>query len=216
MTTVNEIRQSIDRQLDRWEALARAFEAQLELTREQAAARVEIQQERLQEAGRRVNEAVERAGATAEGTRDAMKRAFEQLRVQMALGGMETRESYEQRKQAIEDGLAEFEAQLDKTVESSDAAVNKAVDDMKRDFVSASDALRAELDAMAAQFSKARASAEDAWKRESEQMQGHIEDFREKLEAQRKAASDQLDTFQKEFMEGAEQMQKAFTNLFRT
>ncbi len=215
MTTVQDIRKSLDRQLDRWEAVAAAFEAQLELTREEAAARLELQQERLEEAGRRLSDAMERTADFAEDSKATMKTAFEQLQLQMTLGGMDTRDAYEKRKEGIEKGIAAFEAQLDKTVQSRDAAISQVMDDLKKEFVRAADSLRAEADAMAAQYSKARSSAEDLWQRERAEFGNQVEEFREHLESQRQTATEQLETFQKDFLEGAQKMQDAFTRLFR-
>ena len=42
MPNVKEIRESIDKKLDHWEASAAAFEAQLQQTEEQALAKLEV------------------------------------------------------------------------------------------------------------------------------------------------------------------------------
>jgi len=50
MSKIKEIRESIDKKLDYWEASATAFEAQLEQTKEQALVKLEVRKKTLNEA----------------------------------------------------------------------------------------------------------------------------------------------------------------------
>ncbi len=50
MSKIREIREAIDTKMDKWEASATAFEAQLQQTEEQALAKLEVYKKKLNEA----------------------------------------------------------------------------------------------------------------------------------------------------------------------
>ena len=214
MSTVKEIREAVDAKLDKWEAQATALQAQLDLNKAEVIERVEEQKRRLKETAQEVRDKIDAASGCAEETKIKIRASFEHLQVQLALGVADTRDSYQDWKQKLQSSIAAFEAELDVAIAEEDAAVQTELNALVADFVKATDALEAEVDAMQAQFDEDKARAKADFEQYKQDVLSKIEAYKGELEEKRKLTADKLGTFENELTEGATKIKKAVSNLF--
>src|SRR5208337_1195765 len=159
MPKIKEIRESIDRKLDHWEASATAFEAQLQQTKEQALARLEVRRKTLNEALEKFKSEMAKAKGIAEEKKKEMQAQFGDLQVQLALGKAETRDAFEAQRKKIRHSIATLEATVDRHLDAAGHAADKSLEQAADKLIAADIEYEAEADALEAKFMMKKAEA---------------------------------------------------------
>src|SRR5208337_5639821 len=128
MPKVKEIRESIDKKLDHWEASATAFEAQLQQTEEQARAELEVRKKKLNEALEKFKSELAKVKGITEEKKKEMQAQFDDLQVQLALGKAEARDVFETQRKKIQHSIATLEATVDRHLDAADKSLEQAAD----------------------------------------------------------------------------------------
>ena len=214
MSTIKNIRETMNSKLDKWEAEATAFQAQLELSKEQVKTRVEEQKQRLEEIARQMKDKIDAAGDYADATKDKVKASFENMQVQLALGVADTRDGYQEWKKKVQSSIAGFEKEVEVALDEKGAQLDAGLDALKDAYVKQTSACEAEIDAMQAQFQEAKASAKADFEKYKQDAQSKINEYKQVLNEKRKLAVDKFGDFEAELSSGATQIKDAVKNLF--
>ncbi len=218
MSKIREIRESIDKKLDHWEASAAAFEAQLQQTKEQALTKLEVRKKTLNKALEKFKSEVVKSKGMAEEKKKQIQAQFDDLQVQLALGKAETRDAFGAQKKKIQHSIAALEATLDRHVDlwtlpakpPADKPLEKAADN----FVAAAIEYEAEVDSVEAQFVMKKAEAKAQFEKKKNDLLAQIDEFKTQLLGKRDMARDKAATFEKELSAGSSQIKQAFKTLF--
>jgi len=217
MPKIREIRESIDKKLDRWEASAIAFEAQLQQTKEQALAKLEVRKKKLNEAVEKFKSEVARTKGISEGKKEEIQAQFDDLQVQLALGKAEAIDAFGAQKKKIQHSIDTLEAALDRHVDlltlparpPTDMSIEKAADK----FIAAAIEYEAEADGLEAQFFMREAEAKAQFEKKKSDLMAQINEFKTQLRGKRDMAKDKAATFEKELWAGISQIKQAFKTL---
>jgi hypothetical protein len=217
MPNIREIRESIDKKLDHWEASATAFEAQLRQTKEQALAKLEVRKKRLNEAVEKFKSEVARTKGISEEKRKEIQAQFDDLQVQLALGKAEARDAFGAQKKKIQHSIDTLEATLDRHLDlltlpakpPTDKSIEKAADN----FIAAAIEYEAEADGLEAQFFMKEAEAKAQFEKKKSDLMAQINEFKTQLQGKRDMAKDKAATFGKELSAGISQIKQAFKKL---
>jgi len=217
MSKIREIRESIDKKLDYWEASATAFEAQLQQTKEQALAKLEVRKKTLNEALEKLKSEVAKTKGIAGEKKEEMQAQFDDLQAQLALGKAETRDAFVAQRNKIQHSIATLEATLDRHLDlwtlpakpPTDKSIEKAADK----FIAAAFKYEAESNALETQFVMKRAEAEAQFEKKKSDLLAQINEFKTQLQVKRDMAMDKAATFEKELSAGISQIKQAFKTL---
>jgi len=113
MSRIKEIREAIATKLDKWEAEAAAFEAQLNPSKDKATERLETQKKQFADVLTKIKAKGNKLKAIAEEEKTQIQNQLEHLQVQLALSKAESKAAYESQKKAIEDAIMSFETSID-------------------------------------------------------------------------------------------------------
>jgi len=217
MLKIREIRESLDKKLDHWEASATAFEAQLQQTKEQALAKLEVRKKRLNEAVEKFKSEVATTKGISEEKKEQIQAQFDDLQVQLALGKAEARDAFGAQRKKIQHSLDSLEATLDRHLDlwtlpakpPNDKSLEKAADK----FVAAAIEYEAEADALEAQLFMKKAGAKAQFEKKKSDLLAQIDEFKTQLQGKRDMAKDKAATFEKELSAGISQIKQAFKTL---
>jgi len=213
MPKIKEIRESIDRKLDHWEASATAFEAQLQQTKEQALARLEVRRKTLNEALEKFKSEMAKAKGIAEEKKKEMQAQFGDLQVQLALGKAETRDAFEAQRKKIRHSIATLEATVDRHLDAAGHAADKSLEQAADKLIAADIEYEAEADALEAKFMMKKAEAKAQFEKKKSDLLAQIKEFKTKVQGKRGMARDKAATFEKELSAGISQIKHAFKTL---
>jgi len=214
MSTIKKIRETMNSKLDKWEAEATAFQAQLELSKEQVKTRVEEQKQRLEEIAQQMKDKIDAAGEYTEETKDKVKASFENMQVQLALGVADTRDGYQEWKKKVQSSIAGFEKELEVALDEKGAQLDAGLDALKDVYVKQTSAWEAEIDAMQAQFQEAKSGVNADFEKYKQDTQSKINEYKQELNEKRKLAADKFGDFEAELSSGATQIKDAIKKLF--
>ncbi len=213
MSKIKEIRESIDKKLDHWEASATAFEAQLQQTKEQALAKLEVRKQKLNEALEKFKSEVAKAKGITEEQRKEMQAQFDDLQVQMALGKAEARDSCEAARKKIRHSIAILEAAVDRHLGASGHTMDKSLEEAADKLIAADIQYEAEADALEAQFLMEKAGVKARFEKKKIDLLAQINEFKTKVQGKKNMAKDKAATFEKELSAGISRIKQAFKNL---
>jgi hypothetical protein len=214
MSKVREIRESIDKKLDHWEASATAFEAHLQQTREKAAARLEVRKKKLNAALEKFKSEVAKSKGIAEEKKKEMEAQFGELQVQLALGKAETRDAFEAQRKKIRHSIATLEATVDRQLDAAGHAADKSLEKAADRLIAADIEYEAEADALEAQFFMKKAEAKVQFEKKKSDLLAQIKDFKTKVKGKKAMAKEKTATFEKEMSAGISKIKQAFKTLF--
>lgn len=214
MSTIKKIRESMDSKFDKWEAEATAFQAQLELSKEQVKSRVEEQRQRLEEIAQQMKDKIDAAGDYTEETKNKVKAAFENMQVQLALGVADTRDGYQDWKKKVQSSIAGFEKEVEIALDEKGAQLEAGLDSLKDAYVKQTSAWEAEIDAMQTQFQEATSSAKADFEKYKQDAQAKISEYKQELDKKRKLTADKFGDFEADLSSGATQIKDAVKKLF--
>lgn len=209
MAHVKEIRQSIDRRLDTWEKKALAFEAHIEAERATALDRIEVQKRRNSEALDRAKAVLARSADLAEEGKSKILTDLDHLKLQLALGKMETRQAYKEQRKHISDAVARFEASLDARVAADDRALDEAIEE----WIAEESVLEAEIEAAEIQWALEQEERREEWESKKQAFSDQLQAFRRQLDEKQSAGREKLGEFSDQAGAGFEQIRQAFRGL---
>lgn len=214
MSKVSDIRESIDKKLDRWEASAAAFEAQLQQSKDQALARLEARKMGLAEALEKIKTEAAKDKKIAEEKKKEIQARCEDLRVQLALGKAEARESFEAHMKKIRHSFATLEATLDGYLEAVGNAAGESLQKAIGKLVTAAIEYEAEAEALEARLAMKKTEAKAQVERKRGDLLAQISEFKTRLQGKRNLATEKAAIFEKEMSDGIGQIRQAFKTLF--
>ena len=207
MAKLQEIRQSIEVKLDKWEAHAKALAAQLKETRERAAERVEDRKKELSDTLNRLRSEIERSKTIAEESRQDIINRLEHLQIQLALGKMEVRSEYVSQKKKISEALSSLENSLDRQFDEAFAKLG-------RELVRRADALEAEFSAFIYSIAEKKEDVVQMAEDQKEKILAQLQDFQQKVQEKRGMAREKAKIFEVEFSAGLQHIKDAFKQFF--
>jgi hypothetical protein len=214
MSKIREIREAIDTKLGQWEARVTAAEALLQQTKVQALQELEARKKRLNDTLEELKSEVAKAkGITHENIMEIQAR-FEDLRVQLALGKAEARDSFGAQKDRIQLSIKTLEAAVDRQLEASGQAIHESLRTAANQFIVAAIRLEAEMEFLAIQFEVKKDDARARFKHEKRALIEQINQYKDQLEAKKQMAKDKSATFESELSDGMSQIKRAFKKLF--
>ncbi len=213
MSKVKEIRESIDKKLDHWEASATALEAQLQQTEEQARAKLEGRKKKLNEALERFKSEVAKAKGIGEEKKKEMQAQFDDLQVQLALGKAEARDSFEAQRKKIQSSIATLEATVDRHLDAAGNALDDSLDKAVDKYIAAQIKYEAAADALEARLFMKKVEAKTQFENKKSDLLAQINQFKTQLQGKRDMAKDKAATFEKELSAGMSQIKQAFKKL---
>ena len=213
MPKIRELRESIDKKLDHWEASATAFEAQLQRTREQALARLEARKKTLNDALERFKAEIAQAKGIAEEKKKEMQTQFGELQVQLALGKAETKDAFEAQSKKIRHLIATLEAKVDRHLDAAGQTIDESLEKAADKLIDADIEYEAEAEALEAQFLIEKAETKAQFEKKKADLLAQIDEFKTKVKEKRGAAKDKAAAFEKELSAGISRIKHAFKTL---
>ena len=213
MSKIREIRESIDKKLDHWEASATAFETQLQQTKEQAQVRLEARKKTLNEALEKFKSEVAKAKGIAEEEKKEMQAQFGDLQVQLALGKAETRDAFEAQRKKIRHSIATLEATVDRHLDAAGHTIDDSLEKAVDKLIDADIEYEAESDALEAQFMMKKAEAKAQFEKKKSDLLAQINQFKTQVQGKRGMSRDKAAAFGKELSAGISQIKHAFKTL---
>jgi len=207
MAKLQEIRESVEAKLDKWESSAKALGAQLKETRARAAERVENRKKELSETLNRLRTEIERSQTIAVETRQDIINRIEHLQIQLALGKMEARSEYMSQKRKISEAISSLEYSLDRQFDEAFAKLG-------RELVRRADALEAEFSAFIYNIEEKKENVVQMAEDQKEKILAQLQDFQQKVQEKRGMAQEKAKTFEEEFSSGLQHIRDAFKQLF--
>jgi phage-related minor tail protein len=209
MTTVKEMRTSIDQTLDRWNAAALALEENINATQAAVSERIQTQKEKAAEASEKLEKAIERAQQLPSDAREKIVGDLGHLKVQLALGKVEARDAVLAQKEKIGQAVQRVENQIDQIEQQVDQKIKEATEE----WVRADQELQQELELAALRFENEKAEKRVQFEAKKQEMLDNVKQFREAIEEKRIAAQQKGSTFASDMTASFEQMRTAFRNL---
>ncbi len=213
MSKIREIREAIDTKMDKWEASATAFEAQLQQTEEQALAKLEVYKKKLNEALEKFKSEVANAKGINEEKKKELREQFDDLQVQLALGKAEARDAFEAQRKKIRHSSATLEATVDSHLDAAGKALEASLDRAADKYVAAEIEYEAAADALEARLHMKMVEAKAQFENKKNDLLAQINTFKTQLEEKRGMANDKAATFEKELSNGMSQIKQAFKKL---
>jgi len=207
---ISEIRSSIDAKLRALQAKTEALGAQLKLTEEKAAERVEHQKQALRDALDGLKTWIERQRELADAQKQKLRTAIDELKLQVALGKAEASDALEMQRKRISDGVARFENECGTILHQLDAAGQG----MMRKYVETSDALDAEFEAAILRAKEEVAHRGVALDERKRELNKKLDQLKLQIAEKRKELTEKWDRFQADLKPGLEQIAKAVKGLF--
>ena len=209
MTSVKEVRASIDQTLDRWEAAALALEENVEATLAVVSERLQTQKEKTATASEKLKQALERTQQLPSEVRDKITGDLDHLKVQLALGQAEGRDAVLAQKEKIGQAVQHAESHIDQIEQQVDQEIDEAI----KEWVRAELELQQGLELAALRFENEQAERRAQFEAKKEEMLDNVKQFREELEQKRTAALQKGSTFASDMTASFEQVRTAFRNL---
>jgi hypothetical protein len=213
MPKVKEIRESIDKKLDRWEAVATAFEVQLQQTEEQALAKLEVYKKKLNEALEKFKSEVAKAKGITEEKKKEMQPLFDDLQVQLALGKAEARDAFEAQRKTILHSIATLEAAVDRHLDAAGKALDESLHKAADKYIAAQIEYEAAAEALEARLFMKKVEAKAQFEKKKGDLLAQINTFKTQLQGKRDIAKDKAAAFEKELSAGMSQIKQAFKKL---
>lgn len=213
MSKVGEIRESIDKKLDHWEATVTALEEQLEQTEQHAQAVFELRRKKLDEALDKFKSEVARAKGITEEKKKDIEAHFEDLQVQLALGKAEARDAVEAQMKKIRHSIATLEATVDRHLDAVGNVLGDSFDSSADKFVAAAIEYEAAMKGLEARLLVKKVEASADFENKKEDFLTQISNFKAQLHTKRQMAKEKAATFEKDLSNGMSQIEQAFKKL---
>lgn len=208
MMSLDQIRASVKSQMDAWQAMARAFEVQMNLGRREAIDRLEQQKQIFREGLDRLKSEAERSRGMVETQRQALTTAFDELKVQLSLGRAESRDLFTAQQKALQDSISKLDKELNRNLETLTDTVGEG-------YVRWVDTVKAEYEAASAHFAETQARQKENWQAARETFEKQLENYHRQLSEAQKQAVEQAHHIQSTLATGMDNLRESFTRLFQ-
>ena len=213
MLKISEIREAMDTKLCQWESKATAAETLLDQTKEQALHQFETRKKALGDTLEKLTSELAQVKGTTNQNLQEVQAKFDHLRVQLALGKAEARDSFEAQKERIQHSISALEAAIDRNLEASGQAIHGSLQKAANEFILASIRLEAEMEFLAIQFQMKKDNSRARFSHEKKALILQINRYRDQLEERKRMAKDKAAAFEGELSEGMSRIKQAFKNL---
>ena len=209
MTTIKEIRTSIDQTLDRWEAAGLALEENISATQAAVSGRLQTQKEKAAEASEKLKQVVNSAQQLPSEARENIVADLDHLKVQLSLGKAEAHDAVLAQKEKIGQAVERVENQIDQIEQHLGQEYEKATEE----WVRANLEMHQLLDLAALRFENEKAEKQVQFEAKKQEMLDNAKQFRKEFEEKRTAALQKGSTFASDMNASFEQVKTAFRNL---
>jgi hypothetical protein len=211
MSRIKELRASFDKQLDALEHQALALEAQLTQTQEQALQRVEQRKQQLRDLLKQVQADVQTSKEMAGQAKSDVQAKLEHLQVQLALGKMDARDTYEEQRAKILKALNEFESVAEQKLKGAAFESGRVWEDL----VDRTSTLEAEFEALKGRFESEKAKQQVTLESTKQELLTKLVLFKDQLKAKRVVVQAKADVLETDLREGLDQIKAGVRKLFK-
>jgi ABC-type transporter Mla subunit MlaD len=208
MMNLEQIRASLQSQMDAWQAMVKAFEVQMNLGKREAIDRLEQQKQFFGEGLDRLKTEVERSRGLVDTQRQSLTKAFEELRLQLSLGRAETRDLFAEQQKSLHESIAKLDKEINRNVDS-------LTDTVGQGYVRWVDTVKAEYEAASAHFAETQARQKENWEAARQSFEKQLENYHKQLSEAQKHAMEQAQHFQSTLATGMDHLRESFTRLFQ-
>jgi len=210
MSRIKELRASFDKQLDALEHQALALEAQLTQTQEQVMQRVEQRKQQLRDLLTQVQADVQKSKEMAEQAKNDVQAKLEHLQVQLALGKMDARDTFEEQRTKILKALDEFESVAEQKLKGTAFESGRVWEDL----VGRTSRLEAELEALKGRFESEKAKQQVTPESKKQELLTKLVLFKDQLTAKRLVVQAKAEVLETDLREGLDQIKAGVRRLF--
>ena len=211
---IEQIRTSMESNLDTLQAHAEAFKAQFGLSKEKRAERIKQQKQALRESLDRLRAEIRRRQDFADAKKQQVATAIDELKVQLSLGKAETGQAIETQRKNINAAIRRFESESERLIAGAQPRFDAAARGIIRNYAQARDALKSELEAAVKRLQFEAAHQGTALAQRRRELSAKIAELQKQLANQRKRLGDRFSEFETELRPGLEQIARAFEKLF--
>lgn len=209
MPTVQDIRTSIDQNLDRWEAAASATENSVNSSLNSLSDQLETQKSKAAEMSDRLKQAVMRAQDLPSEAKSKITSDLDNLKVQLALGKAETRDAINEQKEKIQQAVQDAEKQIDQVNQN----IEKGIEEDLEAWVRAGDELIQNFELAAMRYDSVLAEERGEFYAKKQEMIGEVKQFRDHMKKQQSLAMEKGSAFASDMAASFDQVKSAFRNL---
>jgi hypothetical protein len=210
MSRIKELRASIDKKLDALEHHALALEAQLTQTQEQAMQRLEQRKQQLRDLLKQVQADVQKSKEMTEQAKSQVQAKLDHLQVQLALGKMDARDTFEEQRTKIFKALNEFESVAEQKLKGATFESGRVWEDL----VGLTSTLEAEFDALKNRFESEKAKQQATLELKKEELLTKLVLFKDQLKAKRVAVQAKADVLETDLRDGLDQIKAGVRRFF--
>jgi len=213
MSKIHDLRQEADKILDGLEARAIALENKMSETNDQIADHLQQMKADVSDVSGSVEHKIRQVQELGAEQKDKLAGAFEQLRLQLALGRVTAKDKLEEQKQLISNAAQAVRAHIIAHRDHLDAELEKEID-----------AWIEELDRLDAEMAAAELAWDAEWRAEvaaatadldarKADLKAEISAFQSRLKQRKDVAEDKLGDFHQEMTDAFNKIGSAFRNL---
>jgi len=210
MSRIKELRASLDKKLDALEHQALALEAQLTQTKDQALQRLEQRKQQLRDLLKQVQADVQKSKEMAEQGKSEVQAKLEHLQVQLALGKMDARDTFEEQRTKIFKALNEFESVAEQKLKGAAFESGRVWEDL----LGRTSTLEAEFEALKGRFESEKAKQQVTLESKKQELLTTLASYKAQLKAKRDTVQAKTDVFETDLREGLDQIKTGFKKLF--
>ncbi len=210
MSRIKELRASIDKKLDALEHHALALEAQLTQTQEQAMQRLEQRKQQLRDLLKQVQADVQKSKEMTEQAKSQVQAKLEHLQVQLALGKMDARDTFEEQRTKIFKALNEFESVAEQKLKGAMFESGRVWEDL----VGRTSTLEAEFEALKDRFESEKAKQQVTLESKKQELLTKLVLFKDQLKAKRVAVQAKADVLETDLRDGLDQIKAGVRRFF--
>jgi hypothetical protein len=210
MSRIKELRASLDKKLDALEHQAVALEAQLTQTQEQAMQRLEQRKQQLRDLLKQVQADVQMSKEMAAQAKSDVQAKLEHLQVQLALGKMDARDTFEEQRTKIFKALNEFESVAEQKLKGATFESGRVWEDL----VDRTSTLDAEFEALKGWFESEKARQQVTLESKKQELLTKLMVFKDQLKAKRVVVQAKADVLETDLREGLNQIKAGVRRFF--
>lgn len=210
MSRIKELRASLDKKLDALEHQAVALEAQLTQTQEQAMQRLEQRKQQLRDLLKQVQADVQTSKEMAAQAKSDVQAKLEHLQVQLALGKMDARDTYEEQRTKIFKALNEFESVAEQKLKGATFESGRVWEDL----VDRTSTLDAEFEALKGWFESEKARQQVTLESKKQELLTKLMVFKDQLKAKRVVVQAKADVLETDLREGLDLIKAGVRRFF--
>ena len=210
MSRIKELRASLDKKLDALEHQAVALEAQLTQTQEQAMQRLEQRKQQLRDLLKQVQVDVQTSKEMAAQAKSDVQAKLEHLQVQLALGKMDARDTFEEQRTKIFKALNEFESVAEQKLKGATFDSGRVWEDL----VDRTSTLDAEFEALKGWFESEKARQQVTLESKKQELLTKLMVFKDQLKAKRVVVQAKADVLETDLREGLDLIKAGVRRFF--